>query len=154
MLKDLLPAKDKIAKIIETMPEDERKRAFSVLAKLKVDMSTCKSELSGTQVVGFIFNNKIQNAQTHKEIFVKVVGIISSMFPDDIDRFFTIKGTKKTYFSYDFKDFTISYDSILLRNGKKLYIDTNDNAPQLNRRCQRVLQCFGFPPDELVIFTR
>lgn len=154
MLKELFPGKDKIIELIEAMSEDEKKTALSALAKLKIDMSQLKSELRGTQVVGFIFNKKIYNALTHKEVFVKFIEIISSMFIENIDLLFSIKGTKKIYFSYDCKDFKISYDCIFLRNGKKLYIDTNDNAPQLNRRCQRVLQCFGFSPDALVILTR
>ena len=130
------------------MPPEERKHATSILSNIGIDISQRKSELTGTGVAGFFFENRFYEADSHKAVFLKIVEIVLWKYADQEEKIFEIKGTKKKYFSMDAHDFTQRHEQV---NGTRIYADTNDNAAQLNRRCQRVLQKFGIDPSLLLI---
>ena len=83
-----------------------------------------------------------------KDVFLKIMHILLRDYPEKREVIFTIRGRTKKYFSTNPSDFTNVYEKI---KGTNIYVDTNENAPQLNRRCQRLLQKFGIDPDSLII---
>jgi hypothetical protein len=142
---------DDLHKSLGKMSEEEKEAALSLLAKIGIDLTKRKGELTGSQVCGFIFQNKTHGADSHKDVFLKLTDFLLRNYPDKREVVFSIKGTKKKYFSTNPSDFKHGYEKI---RGTNIYVDTNENAAQLNRRCQRLLQAFGFDPDELLILQR
>jgi hypothetical protein len=142
---------DALHKSLETMTEEEKNAALSLFAKIGIDLTKRKGELTGSHVYGFIFQNKTHQADSHKDVFLKLTDILIRNYPDKREVVFSIQGTKKKYFSTNPSDFKHGYEKI---RGTNIYVDTNENAPQLNRRCQRLLQAFGIDPDALVVILR
>ncbi|BCG46790.1 hypothetical protein GEOBRER4_n1603 [Citrifermentans bremense] len=142
---------DEIRASVGKMPPEEREKALSLLSSMKVDLSKSRGELTGTGVSAFIFQNTVHPAYSHKDVFVKVVELLVKKCPEQEELLFRIKGTKKKYFSRSVSDFKHGYERI---RGTDIIVDTNDNAAQLNRRCQRVLQAFGIAPSSLIIIPK
>ena len=142
---------DDLHKSLGKMTEEEKNTALSLLAKIGIDLTMRKGELTGSQVFGFIFQNKTHHADLHKDVFLKLTDFLIRNYPDKREVVFSIQGTKKKYFSTNSSDFKHGYEKI---RGTNIYVDTNENAAQLNRRCQRLLQVFGIDPDELVVILR
>ena len=139
---------EEIQSKLKQLPPEEQKTAMELLSKIHVDLSKGRSHLTGTGVSGFIFENKVYKTSSHKDIFLNLMRIILTMYPEKANRIFDIKGRKKKYFSKNVSDFEHHYERI---KGTDIFADTNENAVQLNRRCQRILQAFGFYPDSLIV---
>ena len=139
---------DDLRSKLEEMTAEEKENTLSLLAKIGVDFTKHKGELTGTHVGGFIFQNRTHQADSHKDVFVKLTQLLVRDYPDKKYVVFSIQGRKKKYFSTNPSDFKHGYERI---KGTNIYVDTNENASQLNRRCQRLLQSFGIDPDTLTI---
>lgn len=139
---------DDIRNNLGKMSDQEKELALSLLANIGIDLTKRKGELTGTHVGGFIFQNKTHQADSHKDVFLKIIHILLRDYPEKREVIFTIQGRTKKYFSTNPSDFTHGYEKI---KGTNIYVDTNENAAQLNRRCQRLLQTFGIDPDSLII---
>ncbi len=142
---------DDIHNKLEELTLEEKTKALSLLAKCGVDFSKRKGELTGTCVAAFIFQNRIYPSDSHKDVFVKLTQLLVLEYPDNKQVIFSIKGRKKKYFSTNPSDFKHGYEQI---NGTDIFVDTNENAAQLNRRCQKLLQAFGIDPTALMIIPR
>jgi len=133
---------------VNGLPPEEQKTAMELLAAVGIDLSRKIPGLTGTGVCGFIFGDKVYKADSHKEVCLTLTGILLRMHREKEDRLFEIKGTKKKYFSKNPYDFRHGYEGVI---GTDVFMDTNENAVQLNRRCQRILQAFGYNPSSVVI---
>ena len=151
MAKENYVSIDTLRSSVKSLPPENRAQFLSVLSKMGIDLSRCKSDLTGTGVAGFIYGNAFHEAESHKDVFLKVVEVILNSHSNEEEKIFEIKGTKKKYFSRSPGDFSHGYEKI---SGTSIYADTNENAAQLNRRCQRVLQKFGIDPSTLIIIPR
>ena len=141
---------DDIRNNMGKMPAKEKELALSLFAKIGIDLTTRNNELTGTNVGGFIFQNKTHPADSHKDVFLKLTHILLRDYPEKKEVVFKIQGRTKKYFSTNPADFKHGYEKIRSTN---IYVDTNENAPQLNRRCQRLLQAFGVDPNNLIIIS-
>jgi hypothetical protein len=130
------------------MAPDEQAKALALLSKINIDLSESRGDLTGTGVSGFIFDNRTYKADSHKDAFIKLTQLLLRKFPDQVDVLLRIHGTSKKYFSKSVSDFKHGYEKI---KGTDIYADTNDNAAQLNRRCQRILQAFGVDSTTFII---
>ncbi|MBW1965937.1 MAG: hypothetical protein JRI48_00885 [Deltaproteobacteria bacterium] len=133
---------------VESLPPEDKERALNLLTELDIDLSKRNDNLTGTGVSGFIFENRFYKAESHKEIFLKVAEIILKKYPNERGKIFSVKGRKKVYFSRNFTDFRHNYELI---SGTDIYADINENAAQLNRRCQKILQVYGISPSSLTV---
>jgi len=141
-------AVDDLRSKLEEMTAEEKENLLSILAKIGVDFSKRKGELTGTRVAAFIFQNRTHQADSHKDVFVRLTQLLLREYPDKKEVVFTIQGRTKKYFSMNPLDFKHGYERI---KGTNIFVDTNENAAQLNRRCQRLLQAFGIDPSALTI---
>ena len=142
---------DELRGKLEQMSTEEKGIALTLLAKVGVDLSKPKGELTGTGVAAFIFQNKIYAADSHKDVFINLTQLLIQKYPDKKEAIFSIQGRKKKYFSRSVSDFRHGYEKI---RGTDIFVDTNENATQLNRRCQRLLQTFGFVSGLLTIIPK
>ncbi len=133
---------------LQKMEPEEQTKALALLSKINIDLSKNRGELTGTGVSGFIFDNRMHEAESHKDVFVKLTHLIIRKFPSQADDLFQIQGRTKKYFSKSVSDFKHRYERI---KGTDIIVDTNENAAQLNRRCQRMLQAFGIDPATFII---
>jgi len=133
---------------VNELPPEEKKTAMEMLAAGGIDLSQKNPGLTGTGVSGFIFGGKVYKADSHKDVCLTLAGILLRMHPEKDDRLFTIRGRIKKYFSKNPSDFKHGYERV---KGTDVFMDTNENAVQLNRRCQRVLQAFGHNPSLLAV---
>ena len=140
MPKDMYVTIDELRSNLQSLPPENKDQAVSLLNKMGIDLSQSQTELTGTGVAGMILENRFYKVDSHKALFLKLVEVILSKYPENKEKIFEIKGTKKMYFSRFPGDFTHDYEQIL---GTRIYADTNENAVQLNRRCQRILQKFA-----------
>lgn len=139
---------DTLKSKLDSLSADDKMKALEALSAVGIDFSQNKKELTNTKVVAFVLGIEAFKVVSHKEIFLKIAEIVLRKFPDKEHLIFEIKGTKKIYFSRDQSDFKNDYEPIL---GTKIYADTNENASQLNRRCQRILQKYGIDPASLLV---
>jgi hypothetical protein len=139
---------DDIRVKIEKMTDSDKQTALGLLAKLGIDLSEPKTELTGTGVSAFILQGKMYEADSHKDVYVQLNWLLMRKYPDKKDLVFTVQGRKKKYVSKKVSDFKNIYEQI---PGTNVYLDTNENATQLNRRCQRLLQAFGIDPTMFMI---
>ena len=139
--------KELIIKIASLSPT-EKPHAIALLSTLGIDLTLVNSNLTGTEVSGFIFEKEFHHADSHKAVFIAILEIMLRKYPHKAELLFEIKGTTKVYFSNNPADFRHSYEQL---RGSGIYADTNENAKQLNLRCQKVLQKFGVDPRDLII---
>ena len=139
---------DELRKRFEQLNPNEKDVALKTLCKIGIDLSRPNKSLSGSKVSGFMFQNKIYEADSHKSVYLQLIKIVLKMFPNNQDRILEIKGTKKKYFSKYQGDFNHSYEPI---PGTKFFTDTNENAINLNRRCQRILLLYNIDPSSLFV---
>lgn len=133
---------------LQKMGPEEQANALTLLSKINIDLSKNRGDLTGTGVYGFIFDNEMHKAESHKDVFLKLTQLIVRKFPDRVDDLFQIQGRTKKYFSKSVSDFKHGYERI---KGSDIIVDTNENAAQLNRRCQRILQTFGIDPATFIV---
>lgn len=133
---------------LSKLPPEEHSKALELLTRMKIDISKARGELTGTEVSGFVFDGKVHQADSHKDIFIKLSQLVARKFPEKSPILLTIQGRTKKYFSTSPRDFKHGYERI---KGTDYYADTNENAAQLNRRCQRVLQAFGVDPLTFIV---
>jgi hypothetical protein len=139
---------DDLRENLAKLHPEEQSKALALLASMKIDLSKARGELTGTDVSGFIFGGMVHRAGSHKDIFIKLTQLLSLKFPENTNVLLTIQGRTKKYFSTSPKDFKHGYERI---KGTDYYADTNENAAQLNRRCQRILQAFGVDPMTFIV---
>ena len=139
---------DELRKRFEQLNPNEKDVALKTLCKIGIDLSRPNKSLTGSKVSGFMFQNKIYEADSHKSVYLQLIKIVLKMFPNDQDRILEIKGTKKIYFSKYQGDFKHGYEPI---PGTKFFADTNENAIGLNRRCQRILLLYDIDPSSLLV---
>lgn len=139
--------RDNLAK----MTPEEQNKALALLSSINIDLSTSRGDLTGTGVSAFIFDNKIHAADSHKDAFIKLTQLLVRKFPDQVDVLFRIQGRSKKYFSKSVADFKHGYERI---RGTDILVDTNENAAQLNRRCQKILQAFGVDPTSYILIPK
>jgi hypothetical protein len=140
MVKDSHVSIDVLRSTINSLPQETQSEVLSTLTKLGIDLSKNNSDLTGTGVAAFFLENHIYEATSHKDVFLKVAEFVLKKYPNEENKIFEIKGSKKKYFSKNPGDFSHGYEKI---PGTIIYADTNENAAQLNRRCQRILQTLG-----------
>lgn len=140
-----------IRKILEEMPPEEKTKVLMALAKGGVDITKSRGDLTGTGVSAFILENTTYEADSHKDVFIKLTQHLIRKYPDKRDCVFGIQGRTKKYFSRSVSDFKNVYENI---KGTDIFVDTNENAAQLNRRCQRVLQAFGIDPASFMVIPK
>ena len=87
--------RDSLAKMA---PEDKIK-ALALLSRINIDLTKNRGDLTGTGVSGFIFDNSMHEADSHKDVIIKLTQLIVRKFPDQIDDLFRIQGRTKKYFS-------------------------------------------------------
>lgn len=141
---------DELRKNFEKLNQEGKAAALKLFKSIGIDISRPDSKLTGTNVYGFIFQNKVYEADSHKSVFLRVSEIILKRFPHEQDKILQIQGRKKKYFSEHQRDFKHYYEKI---PGTTFYADTNENAKQLNRRCQRILLLYGIDPSSLTVIT-
>ena len=142
--------KELISKIKSLKTEKEKKVARELLLKLGVDLSEPQNNLTGTINYGFIFDGKYYaDYYHHREVFLKVMELILVKFPNDKERIFTIKGSKRKYFSRDSRELSSGESKQI--NGTDIYTELNCSAVELNRRCQKVMQLYGLDHSLLVV---
>lgn len=139
---------DELRSNLDKMSQDEQTKALALLSSINIDLSKNRGDLTGSGVYGFFFDNSMHKANSHKDAFIKLTQLLLRKYPDQSDILFRIKGRSKTYFSKSASDFKHGYEKI---RGTDIYVDTNENAAQLNRRCQRLLQAFGVDPRTFII---
>jgi hypothetical protein len=138
-------------KVESLISSEDKKKALNLFAKLHIDLSKRDDDLTGTGVAGFFLENKFYEAESHKELFLKVAEIVSKKYPNEQNKIFSIRGRKKVYFSKNVADF--KHDCKLV-SGTNIYADVNENAAGLNRRCQRILQLYGITPSSLTVISK
>jgi len=74
---------------------------------------------------------------------------MSQKFPNDLEKLFTLKGTKRKYFSRDLNDIR---DPGQIK-GTNIYFEMNDNSDTLGRRCKKVLKLYGLDTATFKIIT-
>jgi hypothetical protein len=139
---------DVLRKNLATLAPEEQSKALELLASVKIDLSKARGDLTGTEVSGFIFDGQVHPAESHKDAFIKLTQLAARKFLEKSSVLLTIQGRTKKYFSTTPRDFKHGYEKI---KGTDYYADTNENAAQLNRRCQRILQAFGVDPTTFTI---
>lgn len=142
---------DNLRNNIAKMQPDDKAIILEALSRINIDLSKSKGELTGTGVYGFIFDNAMHEAYSHKDAYIKITQLVARKYPDKVELLLGIQGKTKKYFSKSVSDFPHGYEKI---KGTDIYADTNENAKQLNRRCQRILQTFGIDPSTLLIIPR
>lgn len=141
---------DGLRDMLQKFTDDEKQKILADFTEIGVDLSKPKSDLTGSGVAAFIFQKKTYQADSHKDVFVKLTQLLVKQYPDRKEVVFSIKGRTKKYFSKNPSDFKNAYEHI---KGTDIYVDTNESAPRLNVRCQRMMQSFGIDPSELMIIT-
>ena len=141
---------DDLRSKMQAMTDDEKQKTLTLLARIGVDLTKPNADLTGTGVAAFIFQNKSYQADSHKDVFVKLTQLLVRQHPDKKEAVFSIQGRSKKYFSRNESDFKHGYERII---GTDIFVDTNENAQALNRRCQRLLQVFGVAPTALTIIS-
>ena len=133
-----------LKKKIDSLDPIAKNKTYQMLAEMGIDLSQRNDTLTGTKVFGFILEKQIYRADSHKSVFLQLTELVLKRFPQrEQDKILKIKGRKKKYFSKTPKDFSHFYEKI---PGTEFYADTNENAVQLNRRCQKTLTLFGIDP--------
>ncbi|MDL1959298.1 MAG: hypothetical protein LWX01_06700 [Deltaproteobacteria bacterium] len=140
---------DKLRSKIETMKGEERKRAQDLMSKLKIDISKDDPGLTDTRVWEFELEGKTYKADYHRDVLLKVAEIVLRKYPDEHDKIFLIRGTKRKYFSKDPKDL---YDYKRI-NGTNIYAELNENARTLRKRCEQILLQYGIDICSFKIFS-
>jgi negative regulator of replication initiation len=136
---------------LENMAPEDKAEALALLAKIGIDLSKSRADLTGTGIAAFLLENKIHAADSHKDVFVKLTQLLIRKHPEKIDSLFRIQGRTKKYFSKSPSDFKHGYEQI---KGTEIFVDTNENASQLNRRCQKVMQAFGVDPTLFIVIPK
>lgn len=142
---------DQLRSNISLLPQDQQKKARSLLSKMGIDLTQPNIRLTGTGVAFFSLEDQIIEAESHIDVYLKVCAIILKKYPEFEEEILKIRGTKKKYFSKSVGDFRHGYEQIA---GTRIYTDTNENAIQLNRRCQKILQVVGLDPSSLWIMPK
>ena len=141
---------DDLRKNVEKLSSEQKLAALKLFKSIGIDISKPDNKLTGTNVYGFIFQDKVYEADSHKSVFLQISEIILKRFPYEQNKILQIRGRKKKYFSKHQSDFKHYYEKI---QGTVFYADTNENAKQLNRRCQRVLLLYDIDPSSLTVIT-
>jgi hypothetical protein len=146
MAKGLGLSVDQLRLNIKSLPIEQQNKALLLLSGMGIDITQPNNNLTGTGVVGFFLEGQHYEADSHRAVYLMVLSIILRKHPEHEEKILKIKGTKKKYFSKSAGDFKHDYTQI---SGTRIYTDINENAAQLNRRCQKVLQTVGIDPSSL-----
>jgi len=129
-----------IRKNLKALSHEEKKKAYTLLEKINVDISEGDTRLTGTKPHGFYLEGKYYSADHHREIMLMVAEIAAYHNPTQLNKFLEITGRKRTYFSRDHNDLSHDYKRI---NGTDIYAELNENATTLKKRCEAIILKYG-----------
>ncbi len=61
-------------------------------------------DLTGTGVIGFMFEGKFYEAKSHIDVLRKILEMIVLQFPNELGKLFLLKGRDRVFFSRDLND--------------------------------------------------
>ena len=64
---------DDLRSKMQAMTDDEKQKTLTLLARIGVDLTKPNADLTGTGVAAFIIQNKSYQADSHKDVFVKLI---------------------------------------------------------------------------------
>lgn len=67
---------DTLRKGYEKLTPEDKEKALKVLNKIGIDLSQPNKNLTGTRVSGFMFMNRIYEADSHKSVFIQLAEIV------------------------------------------------------------------------------
>ncbi len=105
---------------------------------------------TGKSPIAYRFEGKNYPVRSFKDI---LLGLCESLYRKhgmDFERVFVLKGSKREYFSRDYKNMIDPRE--IADSG--IYIETNLSANGVTRRCNQLLSLFGYPKNTLEIELR
>ena len=76
--------KSEICNKLKDLDQEEKKRAYKLLDKLKLDVYEGDKRLTGVKPSGFYLEGKFYAVEHHRQIFLKVAEIAASKHPTEI----------------------------------------------------------------------
>jgi negative regulator of replication initiation len=126
-----------LRKRLKSFDPSQRSKLTDIIENiLKKPLIIPDSDLTHTKVRGFKLRDHFYEANSHIDVFRKVLQIITHDFPGEEQKLLSICGRKRKYFSQHFDDLRMP-ERI---SGTDIYFETNENAISLQVRCENVLK--------------
>ncbi len=140
-----------LKEIISKGTSKDREVVLMILEKLGIDLYSKFDSLTGTKVIGFTLEGETFkiDGHHHRDVYRKILEIISQRFHNDLEKLLDQKGTKRNYFSRDINDIR---DPGKIK-GTNIYFEMNENSNTLRKRCKKVLKLYGLDTDTFKIIT-
>ena len=107
-------------------------------------------DLTHTLVRGFRLEGREYRADSHKDVFVKIIQMAFNRHPEAKDKVLTLRGIKRKYFSRDKRDLS---DQCELITGSQIWVELQQNANKLYTLGKEVLRLFGMDYRSFEILT-
>jgi len=107
-------------------------------------------DLTHTLVRGFRLEGREYRADSHKDVFVKIIKIAFDRYPEVKDKVLVLRGSKRKYFSRDKRDLS---GHCKLIPGSRIRVELNQNANTLYTVGKDVLRLFGMDYHSFEILT-
>lgn len=99
--------------------------------------------------IGFRFLGVSHRASTWKSILVDLCAEIATRHPNTFVKVLSLKGRKRNYFAPDYQNMT-SPEAI---RGTSIFVETNLSANDAAKRCNQILQLFGYQVGDFEVTT-
>lgn len=96
---------------------------------------------------GFRFLGVSHSASTWKSILVGLCSEIATRHPNTFTKLLDLKGRKRNYFARDYRNMT-SPEPI---PATSIFVETNLSANDAAKRCDQILQMFGYRPEDFEV---
>ncbi len=106
-------------------------------------------DYKGKSINSFKLEGKIYNANTWKEMLIKVCSIMYKKHKKDFKKIFSLRGDKRPYFSINPKDLRLPGKI----EGTNIYVETNINANFAVRLTRKVIAMFNGNEKDFRIYT-
>ena len=144
-MEEIYIPKSKLKKLVTTLSGKDREEAEDFLERLGI-----AKDITGTGVLGFMFEGKFYEAESHIDVLRKILEMIVQRFPFELEKLFLLRGRKRRLFSRDLNDVSPQSEKI---KGTNIYFEKCDNSNTLKSRCKKVLELYGFDTSTFKIIT-
>jgi negative regulator of replication initiation len=137
-INEISVARDVVIRCRKLAPE-EKKLILPVINKLNINVIGPNDELTGKKVRGFRLEEKKYNADSYIDVLRKIIKIVFSEHPKEINKILSICGRKRVYFSHNSNELRMPE----LIRGTNIHFETNENAKSICMRCEKILKLYN-----------
>jgi len=105
------------------------------------------TEYTNTRPVAYSFRGQRFPVSTFREILISLAGSLHASQPSIFERVLTLRSTKRTYFSREYKGMTNPVEI----PGTGIYAETHMDGNRLIKLAKDVLELLGYSRDDLVV---